>query len=149
MFESRAWSWFKRRFLAVCTIKGHNGIHNNYGVLGGKLTYLVEISRNRSAGREAFCVVLERLATFFYPQRCNLPKLASYFMRGWEFGIWPASAAFWPWMKYCWKKRKYPLRRLCFATGERVWHTHGEGGRDCKHLFSVCLEFHLRTYIIL
>ena len=31
-----------------------------------------------SAGREALCVLLERLATFFHPVRCNLPKTASY-----------------------------------------------------------------------
>ena len=57
---------FKRRFPGDCTINGHNGNGNEIGVLCGEWTSLHGISGNCSAGREAFCVLLERLVTFFH-----------------------------------------------------------------------------------
>ena len=59
----------ERQFLErlYSTMKGDNGKRTENGVWCGKSTRLHEISGNRSAGREAFCVLLERPATFFHP----------------------------------------------------------------------------------
>ena len=57
-----------RVMVKLCTIKDHNGNRYEKGFWCVKLTCLLyEIAWKFSAAREAFCVLLERLATFFHP----------------------------------------------------------------------------------
>ena len=58
-------------------MKGHIGNLNENSDSCGKRTCLHETSGHCSAGREKVCVLLERLATYFRPERYHLPKTAS------------------------------------------------------------------------